>query len=317
MRKLRRLLGTALFLASGLAARADVVFEKPIVKLGQVESGKPLRQSFSFTNQGPGAVVIDRIDTSCGCMTPRLDKRQYRPGEGGAVQMEVNTLAQPTGINLWHIGVQYRDAGKPKKADLYLSATVRDEVRVRPPRLSITTSHAISHGIVVTDHRQKPLRLREARTSSPHLGTTVEGMKVTLQVKDTLPPGVHQEMLAIYTDDPDYPELRVPVTVNRRGKSGITVAPGAVSFEVARGEEAPSRLVLIRGGSEEAVQIDKIEVDDQAIYCRKEPGPNNTTGLRVTVDASKVGTVLRGAVRIHIKEPNPLVVTVPVTCTIR
>ena len=42
-------------------------------------------ETFAFRNIGDDPVTIMRVTSSCGCTTPRLDKRTYAPSESGAI----------------------------------------------------------------------------------------------------------------------------------------------------------------------------------------------------------------------------------------
>jgi len=149
--------GLALALLDG-SARADLHFPQTFVKLGEVFSGRPLRQRFAFTNQGAEAVTIERLEAACGCMTPSIDKTIYQPGETGSFVLEVNTLSQPAGPNTWRVRVHYGS----KIQELFVSATLRSEIKVEPPKLALSTDGVLAHDVVVSDERALPFRVTQA-----------------------------------------------------------------------------------------------------------------------------------------------------------
>lgn len=303
----------------GGSARADLHFPQPFVKLGEVYSGRPLRQRFAFTNRGPEAVTIQRLEAICGCMTPRLDKTTYQPGESGSFVLEVNTLTQPVGPNTWRVRVHHDG----KVQELFVSAVLRAEIKVEPPMLALSAEGALAHDVVVSDQRALPFRVTAAHASSPHMTTSIlagqdgRSFRVHLEVKADMPPGTHQEIVSILTDDPAYRELRVPVTIHKRAKAGVTPAPATVSLTIPRGQPAPTRSVLLRGEAEGNVVVEKIEVDNPALRCIWVAGPGKMATLRVSADSLKVTDVLRGTIRVHISKPAAGVVAIPVTCTVR
>src|SRR5437588_2843981 len=96
----RQAVAVALALAlAGLTAdaRADLHFPETAADAGQVYTGKELAHTFAFVNRGPEAVEVVEARASCGCLTPRLEKRVYQPGERGELRLEVNTFTQPAG----------------------------------------------------------------------------------------------------------------------------------------------------------------------------------------------------------------------------
>jgi hypothetical protein len=67
------------------AARAEVVFEKPVQEHYKMPDDGHLEAHFKFKNTGPGDVTIKRVKRSCGCTTAKLDKETYAPGESGDI----------------------------------------------------------------------------------------------------------------------------------------------------------------------------------------------------------------------------------------
>ena len=58
--------------------------------------------------------------------------------------------------------------------------------------------------------------------------------------------GHRDEAVVLLTDDPAYPELRVPVRVLKRAGGGVRVAPESISLRFAPGQSELSTLVQLR-----------------------------------------------------------------------
>jgi len=307
------------------AVRADLRFSQPRVQRGTVRNGVPLSQRFDFVNQSPGAVTITGLRASCGCLAPRLEKRTYQPGEQGTIFLEVNTLSQPAGPNAWRVDVTYQEAGQEHVKHLELLAELITEVKVEPAQLSFSTVGALRHEVVVTDLRPKPLRVTQARCSSPFLladvqapeGLTAAVHRVSVEVTAQLPEGRHEVVLSIFTDDPTYRELRVPVTVSKRSRQSVSAAPNTVNLTIPRGQPAPSRIVLLRCEGDDEVEVERVEADDPALRCRWIKGPGKMATLRISVDHTRVTDGFKSAVRVHVIRPAPACLTIPVFCTTR
>jgi hypothetical protein len=327
MRRTPFLMAAALLALSAVTARADLSFANPTVDVGEVRSGVPLKQQFAFVNPGPGTVEIADLRTSCGCVKPKLEKRVYAPGDEGAVDLEVHTLSQPAGEHTWRLQVAYRAGGEAREAELSVKGRVVTEVTVQPAALTILTGGPVAHEITLTDLRDRPLSVTGVQTSSPHLkgevkqsaldGTGHRVVTIALSLSATCPEGRYEETVAILTDDAEYRELTVPVTVVKRPKQKVSASPAAVSLTAAAGQAVPSRIVLLRPADAGAIAVERVEADDPALVCTWARGPGDCATLRVTIDRTKLPAGgLRSAVHIHINGPVSETITLPVTAQV-
>lgn len=327
----RRLPGLLIFCASlaplaANPARADLYCATPLVDKGEVRGGVPLAHRFTIVNRGPEAVEITDVHPSCGCLAPKLEPRRLAVGESAVLSLDVNTLTQPAGPNNWYVRLHYKTGGEECELPLYLYARIIAEISVEPPALAINfTDAAIGHDITVTDRRTEPLIVRSVEASSPHVRTQLGEMRrdsaghwvrtIQVQVAADCSEGQHQESLLIRTSDPVYPELKVPFTIVKRSRRQVTAMPEAVNLTEIVGQPLPKRIVQLRAADEQDVRIERIECDPPTISCRWKPGPGHRATLCIRVDRSLiVGESLRGAVHVHLSQPTPQIVTVPVNC---
>jgi hypothetical protein len=312
----------------GEHARADLDFPQPQVNVGEVRCGVPLTHRFVFTNQGPHVVQITETKASCGCLAPRLERQSLKPGEEGAVVLEVKTLTQGSGPHTWRVDVRYRDGEQLREVPLLISGRIVTEVLVQPPELTLSADRAIRHEITVTDLRAQPLSVVEVRTSSPHLKACVGELvrneagrsvrKIGLEVADDFPEGRHAEVVTIVTDDPVYRDFQVAVTVIKRSRQRLEAVPNAVTLLAPAGQPVPARVVLIRDRDEQKVEVDRIVADDPALVCSRAAGPNNLVTVKISADRSRIqGNSLTSAIHIYLSKPVPETVTVPVKCNLQ
>ena len=106
---------------------------------------------------------IAEARASCGCLTPRLTAREVKPGEEMGVELEINTLSQPSGPNSWTVQLRYRERETLKETTLRLSAQLISEVMVEPAAMVLLADKSAGHEVKVTDTRSKPFKLIEAR----------------------------------------------------------------------------------------------------------------------------------------------------------
>jgi hypothetical protein len=65
-------------------------FETPGSALGVVHSGEVKLVRFPFINAADHAVTIAQVMTGCECLRPKIEKKQYKPGESGELAIEFN-----------------------------------------------------------------------------------------------------------------------------------------------------------------------------------------------------------------------------------
>lgn len=321
------LLGVATFLFSETGLRAELQFSTPQVDAGEVKSGAPLRKPFVFQNSGPDAVDILEVRSSCGCLTPKLDQRHYAPGETGAILMEVNTLGQAAGAHTWSAHVTYRFGQTIEERTLQMSARVVREVMVEPAALTIYAGNAVHHDIRVTDRRPKAFSIRQVVSSSEHVKPRLTDLQrdqdghvvqtIRLEIAADCPDGRHDDALTIHTDDLEYAELRVPVTILKRAQKSLTALPNLVNLNVAAGQPVPSRIILVKDGSDRPVVVDRVEADHPAVRCQHARGPGAMSTVKIQIDRQRIeAAVLNATISIHTSQPTPQVLTVPVTCKV-
>jgi len=320
------LVTVSVFLTNAVSLRADLQFKQTTVDVGEVKRGAPLTHEFAFFNTGPESVEILEFQASCGCLRPDLETRLYKPGTGSKLRIEVNTLTQDAGPRSWRTVVRYRQGDTDREMELVLIGTVVAEIALQPPELSVFADHAISHELRLIDLRARPLAIKTVEATSAKLSARVTGeardaeghwtRTIRLDVAPDFPDGRHNETLNIYTDDPLYRHLKVPVTITKRPRQRLTALPNAVTLTAPRGQPIPSKIVLIRDTENGAVEIERLMPSDPAIGCTWARGPGSNATLRITVDRELLKSeFLRGSVEVKIGKPAAETVTIPVTVT--
>ncbi len=66
-------------------------FEETVCDFGAIEEADgPVSHVFRFTNTSQAPVVIERVQSSCGCTTPAYRREPVRPGEDGTIEVKFN-----------------------------------------------------------------------------------------------------------------------------------------------------------------------------------------------------------------------------------
>jgi hypothetical protein len=327
MRKRNALVATVVVLMFTPGVRADLFCAEPVVTLGQVKAGRPLSYRFTFTNRSPNDLQITNVEPSCGCLKPRIGQKRLQPGETGVLVLEVNTLTAPPGPNAWRVQITYHSGGETHDLTLALRATVVAEITVHPAALVLQTETTVGHEITLTDGRPTPIAVTALSCSQSSLRAVVQEshfgadhkkvMTVRINVEPDFPDGRHDETLQIFTSDPEYPELRVPVTVVKHSRSAVRASPAEVMFQ-GTGGPLPAQIVRLRGVDQLEVEVKKVESDDPSVSCSFAKGPGNMATLRIRVDQSRLPVSgLQTALHVHFVQPNAEVLTIPVGCLMK
>ena len=218
--------------------RPALAFDQYMVNLGTVEQVGILPAWFSFTNRGRQKVHISELETSCGCLVPRIEQRDYEVGEQGMFRVYVDTPSLEPGPKEYFITVKYEEP-EPRETRLTFKMNLPDQpVTVRPKGLMFYLSETAiePREIVVTDKRQPPLRVTGIESTSPFVtGSLMEvtdedaGLgqtRVSVSVDPQTPAGT-KSLLILTTTDPKFPKLHVPVFSERVGGAIHRQADGA------------------------------------------------------------------------------------------
>ncbi len=213
--------------AAPASKRPALAFDQYAVNKGPVQPMSFARAHFRFTNQSDRNVTITELKPSCGCLNPRLEKKEYAPGESGQFFVQVATAGEQPGPRHYTITVNYLDP-KPQSEVL----TFRLEL---PPKQVYLTPRAVlvyqfgeeitTKEIVVTDNRSKPIAITHVECGADFLSAKVmesatddagvTQSKILLTVHP-VPKGSYSSRVKIHTDDPKFPVLTVPVQVHRQ-----------------------------------------------------------------------------------------------------
>lgn len=302
------------------SARAELSLEQVGINLGEVRAGIRLRREVALLNHGEMAVEILEVRGSCGCVAPRVEPKTLPPQARGVLHLSINTLGEGAGPHAWKVAIRYRQGEHVNELELPMRAHIITEITVQPASMTLVTEGGLTQTVVVTDLRSRPLKITGVATTAEFLKARLvdQGIdackcwsaKITLEIARELPAGRRVEALAIYTDDPLYGELRVPVTVVKPTASAVTVDPPSVHFEPA--SENVSQMVRIRAPDGKAIEIEKVLPAHEALTCRWAKGTGEDAFVKVQVDPARLNGMCRNRVEVYLSAPVREVITIPV-----
>ena len=79
---------------------ANLSFDKKIHDFGEIkEADGIVTYNFTYTNTGNEALIIQKVNSSCGCTVPTWTKQPIAPGEKGSVSAAYNPKNRPGKFN--------------------------------------------------------------------------------------------------------------------------------------------------------------------------------------------------------------------------
>jgi hypothetical protein len=298
-----------------IPAADPLVVSPPSVDAGQVFVGQQLVRRFSIRNAGAEPLAITDVRASCGCAAPTLDRRTLKPGESTEVKVDVNTLSQPAGPIRWNVHIDWRAGSIEGRTTLELTAHLIREIELEPAALALVAAPGFHHDVVLTDRRPTALTMTAAHVETAGLraeilpATSSRSRAVRIHVLDSAPAGMTTDTLHIGTDDPKYPELRVPITVTRRSTARLTALPERPIIPTGG-----SVLVQLRGREQMPVRIERVETDHPALTTRWAAGPGSFATVRIGIDKSKWDKQpFSATVTVHCLSPDGQTIAIPVS----
>lgn len=210
--------------------RPALAFTQHLVDLGRVTPSEEVFANFEFTNRSERMVSIRELVPSCGCLQPELKKRVYYPGESGHILLRVQTANQVAGAKEYDVAIHYEDPQPHEAKVVFRVELPENQVFIRPRALELTTIGATTptvREIEITDKRPVPLAIDRVdcvrtriigispvTTSVDEEGHTRFRFEVT--IPGNLPEGSLETMIRVWTRDPSYRVLRVPLRIHTR-----------------------------------------------------------------------------------------------------
>lgn len=235
--------------SSKAAERPALAFDQYAVNLGPITPMSIARGRFRFTNLSERPVKVTALKPSCGCLNPRLDKRDYAPGETGEFFVQVATAGEKPGPRSYTITVEYEDP-EPQSTEL----TFRMEL---PPRQVYISPRAVlvyvfdenitEKEVRVTDNRLNPITITGVEASADYVTAEVgeteieDGAQTTRIIVKVGPVamGRHNSYVRVHTDDPKFPVLSVPVVVHRHAPTLQRSKAAETSSQNSKASEKP------------------------------------------------------------------------------
>ena len=290
----------------------------PIAAKGEIKAGPPLAHAFELVNRSPNTLTITKVEAGCGCVKRTISAAILKPGEAATLTLDVNTLTQPDGANRWQaiVGFQLDDAQRNVgELAVNITANLSREVTVSPPQLAFSTTGEATQQLAIADRRAKPLSIIKTTGSTPHLTAAVGPRGIEVKLAADAPAGQHDEVIVLQTDDPVYPEFRIPVRINKKAAGQIAASPEELSVRLNSGQEEVSALVQLRAPDGKPIRIDSATSDFRAVGTKFSEAAGPVATVRIVVGGIAAAQPGSCKVTVKLAEPAGQSVVIPVSWT--
>jgi len=250
------LLGMILTWAEAASAQewARKMFETLEHDFGVVVRGAKTEFEFVLTNPYIEDVHIASVRSTCGCTTPRIKKEWLKTYEKSAIVATFNT----------HLFIGSKGAtltvtfDKPFYAEVQLQVRgyIRSDVVFSPPSVElgeVDAGETVERKLDIHYVGRSDWQILEVRTPHPGLKaelaeTSRDGGEVryrlTVRTEGEMPTGYYQDQLILITNDRMHSQL--PVPVEGRIRSGITISPASLFLGVVEPNQKVTKKVVVR-----------------------------------------------------------------------
>lgn len=209
-----------LFASAALAqaTKPRAVFKETKHDFGKVKQGDVVTHEFVFTNEGGAELVVEKVETTCGCTAALVSEKKIGPGKEGRIKTTFDTRGY-SGKLTRYIYFSSNDGDSPRRElGLVADIEVPPSARVDVDKYNLDMGLCLegetpSAKIVVKSVGQRELKVEMAHENvtffsggrplaSPFFLPAGESREVELRFPPQTRMGVQRDYVLIKTNDP-------------------------------------------------------------------------------------------------------------------
>jgi len=288
----------------------------PVYDFGTVLSGPPVKHTFKVKNVGGGELIIDHVQTSCGCTAAEPSKKRLKAGEQAEIAVTFDTRYQK-GHSERTITVFSNDPRKPDLA-MTIKGQLAVEIETRPEEVffsKVRLGTEETRQVTVTYlGKGKDFKIDKISNSSPNIKVTQAALKdrkpgaiLTVTKLKSMPVGPFDDSIEIATN-------RQPILVHVSGRvvGDIAVEPAQVSFGIVPRGQSALRILRLTNSGARAVRITEISSSSHSIAAKVDPvTPGKEYKITVELRKGTPDGQIRGGLSIKTDDPQEPQLSVP------
>ena len=103
----------------------EFVFQEEIHNFGTIRSGEIVAYSFEFQNSGNAGLIIEHVESDCGCLTADYPTKTIQAGETGYIDVEFSSAGEAGKV---YKEIVLTSNAKKKKTILAITANVKNKL---------------------------------------------------------------------------------------------------------------------------------------------------------------------------------------------
>ena len=188
------------------ASGAKLVFDRPVLELGELTEGQVLTTTVRYRNAGTSPTRILEVKTSCGCTVPKLTQRELEAGQEGSMEVEY-TASSHAGPFERTIRVSYEGGSEPEM--IRVVGSVKKTINIEPHFARMTKGQSVTFAMSPMDPKDPGFKVVNVETATTKLkaevlgfeqGTRTWRFRVTLLGSPTDAEMKRSKAVKIYTD---------------------------------------------------------------------------------------------------------------------
>ena len=292
-----------------------IMFEEVIHDFGEIGPRTKNVCEFKFTNMGDGLLKITKVTKTCGCTPFTLAKKEYAPGESGALKVKYHSGKRP-GQATRRLFVYSNDKARPK-VELTIKAKIARKVDYEPRRLSLSLKeeNAGCPKITLTSLDGQPFSIKRFKSTADCITADVDSsVKATRFVIEAK---VNMEKLRKYLNGRIDISLTHPqcgtVTIPFSTLSRFTANPPLINIRGAKPQKPIIREIWILNNYDEDFEIESVSSKEGIIKVLSQEKIDNHRykfELEITPPAAKgEKRLFMDTLLVNIKDDEELKIT--------
>jgi hypothetical protein len=308
--------GQAVPKAPASAQHPKVELLDPVHDFGAVMEGQPVSHTFKVRNAGGAELLIDHVQTTCGCTVAEPSRKRLKPGEEAEIAVTFDTRYQKG--HRQRVITLYSNDPQTPSATMTLQGDVKTEVEASPEEIAF---NKVRQGTEETRQlaltyvgKGRDFRVEKISNSSPHIKVTQAankdgkpGAMISVTMLKSMPAGPFDDTIDIATN-----HQAVQVHVFGRVVGDLTLDPAQISFGIVPHGQGTVRILRLTNSGAGAVQITGVSSTSQSVAAKVDPVASGKE-YKITVELRR-GTPdgeLRGALSIKTDNPQQPSLSVP------
>ena len=221
----------AILLTSGVMAqgqRPRAVFKETSHDFGKVKQGDVVSHEFAFKNEGGAPLVVEKVETTCGCTAALVSEKRIDPGKEGKIKTTFDTRGYSGRLSRY-IYLVSNDGENPRReltlvADIEVPPSARIDVdRYNVDMGLVLEGEAPAAKVVIKSAGERELKVELAHENvqffsagkplaSPFFLPRGESREVELRFPPQSKTGVLRDYILIKSNDPVRSTLSIYVS---------------------------------------------------------------------------------------------------------